>query len=58
MKDSHFKTPRTLGDCKWEIGYYSVEDYAQATAEVTRYAAGLFVCAVALIVICWLRWCE
>ncbi|MCA3172257.1 MAG: hypothetical protein ING25_04255 [Burkholderiales bacterium] len=53
MKDSHFKTPRTLGDCKWEIGYYSVEDYAQATAEVTRYAAGLFVCAVALIAICW-----
>lgn len=54
MKDSHFKTPRTLGECKWEIGYYSVEDYAQATAEVTRYVAGLFVCAVALIAICLL----
>jgi hypothetical protein len=53
MKDSHFKTPRTLGECKWQIGYYSMEDYTKATAEVTRYALGLLVCAVSLIGICF-----
>lgn len=50
MKKSHLQTPRTLGDGEWQTGYYTPEEYDQATEQVTKYAIGLAVVAILWIV--------
>lgn len=52
MKDSHLKTPRTLDECQFTIGYQSLQDkeplseriagYVLATAIGVGLAAALF----------------
>jgi hypothetical protein len=55
MKDSNFKTPRTLNECQWTPGYRSVPSDKEPLWEVVAgYLLALAIgCGLAAVLVAW-----